>query len=265
MSDQTIPADLHPEDVEHARSYVQDFLDATYAPDRTLAVARVLQALLPAPPLPTLADMSPEERSACRWMQADVKDRGGRYVVANPFDEDGDTGMVSAYGGIEWMSPERVTPRPDLPRMTWPGDTPEAPAPAPPPALPDGWRLADHPGHGRVVVTSATPDADGHVCFVAPAPGIIGNDWHLCKHDELTYLDTPDAVPESTLAVGSVWDDADALTEACEETGRDQIVVLNRDGDAYVWSCGADWWECGSPRSDSAPLTVLHAGQEADQ
>jgi hypothetical protein len=78
-----------------------------------------LDALLPKPP--TLADMTREERAECRWMQADVKDRGGRYVIANPDDGEGDAGLVSAYGGIEWMSPERVTPRPDLPRLEWPG------------------------------------------------------------------------------------------------------------------------------------------------
>jgi hypothetical protein len=121
MTEQNTPADVTPEDMEHARAYVRDFLDATCAPDRTLAVARVLQALLPAPPRPTLAGMTREERAECRWMQADVKDRGGRYVIANPDDGEGDAGLVSAYGGIEWMSPERVTPRPDLPRLEWPG------------------------------------------------------------------------------------------------------------------------------------------------
>ena len=49
MTNQNFTADVTPEDMEHARSYVQDFLDATCAPDRTLAVARVLQALLPPP------------------------------------------------------------------------------------------------------------------------------------------------------------------------------------------------------------------------
>ena len=56
--------------------------------------------------------------------------------------------------------------------------------------LPDGWELADHPRHGRVIVTRPTPDADGNVYFVAPAANLLGYDWRLCKHEELTYIDT---------------------------------------------------------------------------
>ena len=37
-------------------------------------------------------------------------------------------------------------------------------------ALPEGWRLADHVTHGRVIVTNGTPDTEGHVYFVAPDP-----------------------------------------------------------------------------------------------
>lgn len=72
--------------------------------------------------LPTLADMTPEERAECRWMQADVNGRSERYVIATPSDRKGLVGLVSAYGVIEWTYPERVTPRPDLPRLEWPGD-----------------------------------------------------------------------------------------------------------------------------------------------
>ena len=121
MTEQNTPADVTPEDMEHARAYVRDFLDATCAPDRTLAVARVLQALLPPPPRPTLADMTPKERHACRWMQADVDGITGRWLILNPYDEDGDVEVVLESGRKEYFSPERVTPRPDLPRMEWPG------------------------------------------------------------------------------------------------------------------------------------------------
>ena len=262
MTDQMIPADLHPEDVEHAHSYVQDYLDATYAPDRTLAVARVLQALLPPPPLPTLADIPPEERSASRWLQCDhgIPGRSRSRGVIGYFDyEDEKAVILTTTCGVQRRDYAHVTPRPDLPRLEWPGD-----APTPAPALPEGWRLADHRAYGRVVVTNTVPDADGHVYFVAPAPEPLGNDWHPCDPAELTYLDTADPAPPSTLTVGSEWDDADALNRACEESGRDQIVVSDQDGYAFVWDKAAEWWE-GSMPPQFIPLTILHTGKKADQ
>lgn len=92
---------------------------------------------------------------------------------------------------------KNVTPRPDLPRMEWPGDTPHKgpkvtfamPALAPAPALPDGWRLADHEDHGRVIVTNTTPNQDGRVYFVTPTGGTMGNACDFCRPDELTYID----------------------------------------------------------------------------
>ena len=64
------------------------------------------------------------------------------------------------------------------------------------PALPGGWRLADHVTHGRVIVTNSTPDTEGHVYFVAPDPDPTGHDWHLCFPDRLTYIDTEPEVIE---------------------------------------------------------------------
>ena len=225
---------------------------------------RDLEAMLPAPPLPTLADMTEEERRACRWMQADVANRSVRYVIATPRDGDGETTLIAPDGKIDWRFPEYVTPRPDLPRLEWP-DT-EKPAPAP--ALPEGWRLADHETHGRGVVTTPTPNSDGRVCFAIPSGSPLGYNWHLCYPDELTYLDqeadTPDTVPPNTLAVGSEWEDVDALARACRESGRDQIVVIDNSGGAYVWDEKAGWWE-GSASPQYSPFTILHAGLEADQ
>lgn len=58
------------------------------------------------------------------------------------------------------------------------------------PALPDGWKLADHPKHGRVVVTNTTPALDGRVYFVMPNVGdVMGYDWFYCFPEELTYID----------------------------------------------------------------------------
>ena len=77
--------------------------------------------------------------------------------------------------------------------------------------------------------------------------------------------DTFDAVPPNTLAEGSVWDDGDALEAACAGSWRDQIVIADKDGDVFVWSFDAEWWECGNPTPEFAPWTILHAGKEADQ
>ena len=67
----------------------------------------------------------------------------------------------------------------------------------------------------------------------------------------------------NTLAVGSTWDDAAALTRACDESERDQIVVLEADGYAFIWSYAANWWEGSVPPIDP-PYTIIHTGK-ADQ
>lgn len=201
MTDQTIPADKVRDIRDQYARLIEDAgtkeAQAYYG-----YVVKDLDALLPRPPHPTLADMAEEERDACRWMQADVANRSVRYVIANPFDEDNDAALIAPDGNIGWILPGYVTPRPDLPRMTWPGDK--------------------------------NPD-------------------------------TPDAVPPNTLAVGSEWGDIDALTQACEESGRDQIVVADCDGDVYVWEAGEGWWESGAPSDGYEPYTILHTGKEFGQ
>ena len=266
MTDQTTP-DVTDDDRRRARECAE-FIEADMSAwgDGIRALARVFLNAFPAPPRPTLADMTPEERHACRWMQADVKDRGVRYVIANPLDDENEVALIDPDGDICWLPPGRVTPRPDLPRLEWPGTG------KPAPTVPEGWRLADHRTHGRVIVTTQTPDRDGYVYVVIPDAGNFrGYDWHFCDPDEMTYLDTDqgadtsDAAPPNTLAVGSEWNYADALARACRESERDQIVVLDRDGDAYIWPEAAEWWESVSPMSANAPFTIIHAGKKADQ
>ena len=78
-----------------------------------------------------------------------------------------------------------------------------------------------------------------------------------------SYLDTNQEadphVPPSTLTVGSKWNDPAALARACNESPRDQIVVIDALGYAYIWSYEAEWWE-GSVLPSDAPLTVVHTG-----
>lgn len=143
-----------------------------------------LEALLPAPPRPTMADMTMEERYACRWMQCDVRNAKITHgVIAN--NHGGNTHVLDAEGEVWYLPPTDITPRPDLPRLEWPGEKKAAPAPA----LPDGWRLADHEDHGRVVVTNPAPDCYGTVYFAFPRVDCLnGFDWKFCDPEELTYL-----------------------------------------------------------------------------
>lgn len=269
MTDQTIPANLDRDEAQAVREWAARARRTKAQGSVVANAARVLLDVLPAPALPTLADMSDEERNACRWMQADVKPGGladvktwGRCVIVTPYDEDGDTGLFSENGKIVWDSSERVTPRPDLPRMEWPGN--EKPAPA----LPEGWRLADHPDFGRVIVTNTT-GRNGHVYVVLPSEYGRAFDWHLCAPGELTYIDqeadTADTVPESTLAVGSEWGDADALAQACRESGLEQIVVVDKRGTAGMWDMGLRCWRVTAPDANFAPYTIIHIGREDDQ
>ena len=76
----------------------------------------------PAPPRPTLADMTPDERDECRGMQADLA-QGDRVVIL-----DGHPGLAGRVRVLEASldtfrpTPKEVTPRPDLPRMEWPAN-----------------------------------------------------------------------------------------------------------------------------------------------
>ena len=149
--------------------------------------------------------------------------------------------------------------------------TPPRPTLAPSPALPDGWRLADHKDHGRVIVTNPNQESDGYsYCIFSSDMDSTGFDWHPYDPEALTYIDqeadTADAVPPNTLAVGSVWDDTDALARACEETGRDHIAVTDRNGGVSVWDARRDDWR-GHYRAvpKYAPYTIIHTGQEDDQ
>ena len=235
MTDQTTP-DVTDDERKLARKWAESIESATNSvesttnpwSDRARAAARVILDAVPAPPLPTLADMPREERRGCQWMQCEVN---GEIRVITLIREGNDHAVTLAPSGFTFhCPPEKVTPRPDLPRLEWPG-------------------------------TGQDGEEATKVDYVSVAGGRTAyGPWTVAR-----LRKKPDAVPESTLAVGSVWDDADALTRACEETGRDQIIAIDRDGDAYVWSEAAEWWESVSPMSVNAPFTILHAGKKARQ
>ena len=134
----------------------------------------------------TLADMTPDEQDECAGMQADLA-QGDRVVILDGTpDAAGLVQVLEKSLDVYRAYPAEVTPRPDLPRMEWPGN--EKPDPAP--ALPDGWRLADHPEYGRVIVTTENPDEYSLVAFVHRDDDLHrghGSDWR--DPAELTYID----------------------------------------------------------------------------
>lgn len=77
-------------------------------------------------PLPTLADMTDDERASCRWMQADIKP-WGRAVIIDPDRNSGRAALIDRDDGLTYWDYYRVTPRPDLPCLEWPDDTPTGP------------------------------------------------------------------------------------------------------------------------------------------
>lgn len=191
MTDQTTP-EVTDEDRRIARDWAAHIISAPFTSmPMEAAAARVILHDVPAPPpkRPTLADMTPEEREACVGMWADVSGysqyRGIIHEITAP--------RVPVFrpnsGGLDWCDPEEVTPRPDLPRA-WNRDGTMPPVAPAAPALPEGWRLADHPEHGRVIVTTPEPDDSGDVEFACHAPeGIRGGWFGECLPDELTFLD----------------------------------------------------------------------------
>lgn len=101
---------------EHLLSYPHGSIGHTVAED----LACKMQALL-SPPLPTLADMTPEGREACQWMQADHTDIG--RIGITQIEPTGQT-MIKQDGAAVWSGlaeRKKITPRPDLPRLEWPG------------------------------------------------------------------------------------------------------------------------------------------------
>lgn len=190
MTDQMIPADK----VQAVADWLLNEemtnggLDEKIAPQLAAhaQTCREVRAKLLALLHPTLADMTDEERATCKRMQADVAGHSTRYVILDPSDEDGEAALIDPDGRLAWTFPDYVTPRPDLPRMEWPGTE----KPAPVPALPEGWLFADHYRIGRVIVTNPTPNPGGHVYFVTSDETVPrGSGWGFCTPNELTYLD----------------------------------------------------------------------------
>ena len=82
----------------------------------------------PTPPRPTMADMPYEERAKCQWMQAEIIDCDEPLVIARIKPIDGSPVILYRDGLSIGVPADYVTPRPDLPRLEWPGDKNPDPA-----------------------------------------------------------------------------------------------------------------------------------------
>ncbi|GFK19304.1 hypothetical protein [Corynebacterium glutamicum] len=75
------------------------------------------------PKLPTLADMTAEEREACKWMQCMIGDDTDDYclliTVDTPFSR-----VIFQNGNSTIWKNDLITPLPDLPKLEWPGGEP---------------------------------------------------------------------------------------------------------------------------------------------
>lgn len=111
MSNWSIPGMLDTTDSVRLSQMMDGFIDR-------------LNALI-APKLPTLADMTPEERKACQWMQCKVEtdDEDVIGVIRRVWSNSADVIFQSGRS----IDPEyrRVTPLPDLPKLEWPGSAPD--------------------------------------------------------------------------------------------------------------------------------------------
>lgn len=156
MTDQTIPADK----VRRARQWARDTLDDVENGANVSAYARdAARTLIAMMPRPTLADMTYEERRECRWMQADVIGFRGKYVLVSPSDWDGDAVLLDREGDVYYEHHARVTPRPDLPRMEWPGN--KKAEDVPPVKVGDVIESADDPRLAALPVWTVLRDIDG--------------------------------------------------------------------------------------------------------
>ena len=116
-----------PDVTDEDRRIARDWAESVHSypdtwTDRLRAAARVILNDVPAPPLPTLADMTPEERAECQGMQADTKKRG-RAIITDHDWRDGHADLIDRQGKSFRAAHDTITPRPDLPRFVWPGDT----------------------------------------------------------------------------------------------------------------------------------------------
>lgn len=161
MTDQTIPADDVREIIKKMHYHANHDNVRGGEEEYVRFFASQLEDLLPAPALPTLEDMTPVARRGCQWMQCEV--HGKRQIITLILDDSDHNYVVTldSSGYISRCPLESVTPRPDLPRLTWPGTGKDEDAtPAKAGTVIDS---ADDPRLDALPTYSALVDRDGDV------------------------------------------------------------------------------------------------------
>lgn len=114
-------------DVEEVQEIIEEMesLPDTTRVSSEIAIAteawkRRLEALLPSK-LPTLADMTPEERAACKWMQCKVETDGEDTIGVIWMIWSNRVHIIFQSGIIFDAEYRRVTPLTGEPKLEWPG------------------------------------------------------------------------------------------------------------------------------------------------
>ena len=109
------------------------------------------------------------------------------------------------------------------------------------------------------------PDADENTNNLPTMEDILSD------IDELTLIGAeqeppaPAHVLPNTMIAGSQWGNAEVLVRECEKPGRDQIIITDKNGDAYIWDELAEWLGGCIPLAENAPYTILRVGKKAGQ
>lgn len=158
---------------------VREIYDRYRANETTLHEAFRAAVALTTPPLPTLADMTPEERPACKLMQCSVAGSDSRYAI-RAFDLGGKVLLLRDDFLVVKSSNDLVTPLPDLPRLEWPAQEPQ---------------LEYRPNYGPITLGPPTPEEEAEVRkqfeeptladLISPEDVPAGEVW-LVKHLDYT-------------------------------------------------------------------------------
>lgn len=111
-------------DAEKVREVISEVLASTLrgTVGRQVAedYAALIGELIPTPPLPTLAEMTPEERERCQWMQAMFTKSDHEHVITCIFANK--SRLMRRDDGMGFEVPnDEIIPLSDLPPMKWPG------------------------------------------------------------------------------------------------------------------------------------------------
>ena len=112
-----------------SKALENDLLDEVPLEGYRAAARHILATTTP----PTMADMSPEEREACQWMQATFTKSPHEHIITQVFVKKARL-LRRSDGAMFEFHHDEVIPHPDLPRLEWPASEPvteDTPEPEP--------------------------------------------------------------------------------------------------------------------------------------